>query len=98
MHEFKSKPLEYLSWTIGHEGEGSLILYLREKVWALSLYAGCEGSGMEFNETYSQFAISIVLTEKGFAEVDQVMSAIFSYLKVLKDEGKFLIQSKRNIL
>ena len=78
---------DYVLFT-GHEGEGSLIQYLREKVWALSLYAGCEGTGFEMNETYSQFAISIILTEKGFAEYDQVMSTIFSYLKILKSEGK----------
>ena len=41
MHShYKIKPLHYLSWTIGHEGKGSLISYLRKKVWALSLTAG----------------------------------------------------------
>ena len=83
LEKFRTKPLEYLSWIIGHEGEGSLILYLRQKVWALSLYAGCEGSGMELNSTYSQFSISITLTEKGFNEVNEVISAIFSYLQIL---------------
>ena len=87
MDKYKTKPLEYLSWIIGHEGEGSLILYLREKVWALTLYAGCDGYGMEFNSTYSQFSISLTLTEKGFNEVNDVISAIFSYLQILKSEG-----------
>ena len=40
LDKYKIKPLHYLSWTIGHEGKGSLISYLREKIWALSLTAG----------------------------------------------------------
>lgn len=41
LHEhYRVKPLHYLSWIIGHEGKGSLISYLRKKIWALSLTAG----------------------------------------------------------
>jgi nardilysin len=35
MHEYRSKPLHYLAWIIGHEGRGSLLAFLRKKVWAL---------------------------------------------------------------
>lgn len=31
MKEYKSRPLDYLGWLIGHEGEGSLVAYLRRK-------------------------------------------------------------------
>ena len=65
MNQFKAKPLDYLSHIIGHEGKGSLILFLRKKVWALSLMAGCDKDGFEMNETHSQFTINITLTQQG---------------------------------
>ena len=40
LEKYRAKPLNYLSWIIGHEGHGSLIQYIRKKVWALSLSAG----------------------------------------------------------
>ena len=79
--------MEYLGTIIGHEGKGSLIVFLRKKVWALTLIAGCEGDGYEMNSTHSQFTITIILTQKGFDEVDKVTNAVFSYLQMLNSEG-----------
>lgn len=31
LHLYKSKPHQYVSWLLGHEGKGSLLSYLREK-------------------------------------------------------------------
>ena len=84
LHKYKSKPLHYLSTIIGHEGKGSLISYLRRKVWALQLCAGNALDGFEMNTTYSKFAISIILTQEGYENVDKVLVAVFSYLKMLK--------------
>ena len=61
----------------GHEGKGSLISYLRRKVWALALTAGNAGDGFEYNSTYSVFAITIVLTKEGYANMDKVLTAVF---------------------
>jgi nardilysin len=33
--KYRAKPLHYLAWIIGHEGRGSLLSFLRKKVWAL---------------------------------------------------------------
>ena len=85
LDKFKAKPLEYLSWIIGHEGKGSLILYLRKKVWALSLVAGCDGDGMEMNSTHSQFTINITLTQQGFKDVEKVLCAVFAYIQMLNE-------------
>ena len=68
--------MEYLGTIIGHEGKGSLIVFLRKKVWALTLIAGCEGDGYEMNSTHSQFSITIILTQKGFDEVDKVINLL----------------------
>ena len=77
LDKYMAKPLNYLSWIIGHEGKGSLILYLRKKVWALSLVAGNEGGGFEMNAMHTQFSVSITLTQSGFECVDQVISVVF---------------------
>ena len=87
LQKFKAKPLHYLGTIIGHEGKGSLILYLRQKAWALQLSAGNSECGFENNTTYSNFAISIILTKSGYENIDQVLEAIFSYLKMLKQSG-----------
>lgn len=87
MDKYRVKPLNYLSWIIGHEGKGSLIAYLRQKVWALSLTAGNDGDGFEMNSTYSAFSVTITLTKPGFDNVSQVIVAVFSYLKMLQHCG-----------
>ncbi len=53
-------------------GKGSLISYLRKKVWALSLTAGNDGSGFQLNSTYSAFTVTIVLTKEGYRCLDKV--------------------------
>ncbi|KAF2885664.1 hypothetical protein ILUMI_20515 [Ignelater luminosus] len=83
-HMYKSKPHVYVSWLLGHEGKGSLLSYLKKKVWALSLYAGNGESGAEFNSIYASFSVNIVLTKEGFIHLDEVIQAVFSYLKLLK--------------
>ena len=85
--KFKSKPLHYLGTIIGHEGKGSLIAYLRKKAWALQLCAGNAEDGFEHNTTYSAFSMSIVLTKSGHENIDSVLLAVFSYLKMLKKSG-----------
>jgi len=85
MSQYRVKPLHYLSWIIGHEGRGSLISYLRRKVWALALTAGNDGDGFEFNSTYSVFAITVTLTKEGYHNMDKVLAAVFGYLKMMKN-------------
>merc|ERR1719354_548015 len=87
LDKFMIKPLNYIPWIIGHEGKGSLLSYLRKKVWALSLYAGNEGDGFEYNSCYSMFTISCKLTKEGYANIEKVLPAIYSYLAMLKAEG-----------
>ena len=77
LHLYKEKPLHYLAWLVGHEGRGSLVSFLRRKVWALSLTAGNAGDGYENNATYSLFPITITLTKQGFECVEQVAQAVF---------------------
>ncbi|CAB4070343.1 NRD1 [Lepeophtheirus salmonis] len=81
------KPLHYLSWIIGHEGKGSLISFLRDKVMALNITAGNSGCGFEMNSTYSSFLITIELTKAGFEKYESVIEYMYSYLTMLVKEG-----------
>jgi len=87
LHLYKVKPLHYMAWILGHEGKGSLVSFLRKKVWGLNLTAGNAGDGFEYNSTYSMFPINITLTKEGYDNIDKVIQAVFSYLDMLKEKG-----------
>uniref|UniRef100_A0A8C7X2J6 Nardilysin a (N-arginine dibasic convertase) n=1 Tax=Oryzias sinensis TaxID=183150 RepID=A0A8C7X2J6_9TELE len=72
---YRVKPLHYISWLIGHEGEGSILSLLRKKCWALALFGGNSETGFDQNTTYSIFSISITLTDEGFQNFYQVKKA-----------------------
>lgn len=86
LKEYKSKPHHYVSWIIGHEGTGSLLLYLQRKVWALGISSGISDGGIEHTSLMSLFSLSIVLTQEGLENVDQVLDAVFGYINMLKKE------------
>lgn len=76
-----------MSHILGHEGKGSLLSYLRKKLWAIDLAAGTDTSGMGSTKLFSLFNICVHLTEDGFDHLDEVLEAIFSYLKLLQLAG-----------
>lgn len=86
LQHYRSKPLHYLSHLLGHEGKGSLVAFLRRKVWALGLTAGNAGDGFEYNATYSLFPVTVSLTKEGYDNVEQVVRAVFNYLDMVKAE------------
>jgi len=74
--EFKSSPLSYFSHLIGHEGENSLLSYLKAEDYAMELSAG----GSHELDCFSDFSVSITLTKKGLANYEKVLDAIFKYI------------------
>ncbi|XP_059475438.1 nardilysin-like isoform X2 [Neocloeon triangulifer] len=87
MKKYESKPDRYLSWILGYEGHGSLIEYLRKRVWGLELYAGSDESGSDHNSYFLHFGLTVSLTEEGYSHIDEVLQAIFSYLELMRKEG-----------
>jgi insulysin len=79
----KSKPLTYLSHLFGHEGENSLLSYLKSEGLALELGAGDDHS----MNAISAFMIDIYLTKKGLAQYERVIEAVFQYAQRLRDAG-----------
>ncbi|XP_018360056.1 PREDICTED: nardilysin-like isoform X1 [Trachymyrmex cornetzi] len=87
LHLYKSKPHQYISWIIGHEGKGSLISYLRKKMWSLDIFSGSSESGFEHSSMYVLLKITIVLSYEGQQHLEEVLDAIFSFINLLKREG-----------
>ncbi|XP_013167794.1 PREDICTED: nardilysin-like isoform X2 [Papilio xuthus] len=85
--EYESKPHQYISYLLGHEGKGSLLSYLRKKVWALGIYTGNSESGIDYTSMYSLFSTQVVLTKDGLDHIDEVLEAIFSYINMLREIG-----------
>ncbi|PKF79027.1 peptidase M16 [Vibrio sp. vnigr-6D03] len=80
---YASKPLSYFAHLLGYEGEGSLMLYLKELGWVNGLAAGGGMSGSNFRE----FSVSCTLTQEGLDHVDDIVEATFAYIKLIIDSG-----------
>ncbi|XP_026314259.1 nardilysin-like [Hyposmocoma kahamanoa] len=87
VNDYESKPHQYISYLLGHEGKGSLLSYLRRKVWALGIYTGNSESGIDYTSMYSLFSTQVILTQEGLSHVDQVLESIFSYINMLRRLG-----------
>jgi secreted Zn-dependent insulinase-like peptidase len=81
--DYRSKSLEYIGNIVGHEGEGSLLSWLKMRGWALGLAAG---EGIDYDGG-SSFTVSVELTEAGAAHVDDISAALFQTLNRIRDDG-----------
>jgi len=81
---YSSKPDEYLSHLIGHEGKGSVLALLKEKGWASDLSAGVAEEGCSKNSLAYMFSIDIMLTEQGLFHHMEIVGLIFQYLAMLR--------------
>mmetsp|Transcript_9358 Transcript_9358/g.14198 ORF Transcript_9358/g.14198 Transcript_9358/m.14198 type:complete len:83 (-) Transcript_9358:1923-2171(-) len=68
-----SSPEKYLMNLIGHEGENSLLSFLKLKDLAISIDTDMNHS----MRCFTQFEICITLTKKGLANYEEVIEATF---------------------
>uniref|UniRef100_K3W5F3 Insulin-degrading enzyme n=1 Tax=Globisporangium ultimum (strain ATCC 200006 / CBS 805.95 / DAOM BR144) TaxID=431595 RepID=K3W5F3_GLOUD len=83
--EFLTKPSKILSHLLGHEGKGSILSYLKAQKWANGLSAGL----MRDNEDWSLFSVKVDATDAGIEHVDDVVSAVYQYLRLLQKKTPF---------
>lgn len=76
-----------MAFILGNEGKGSLLSYLRRKLWAIDLDAGDLDLGIGSNSLFSIFSISVTLTDDGLEHLDDVLEAIFSFVQYLHRSG-----------
>ncbi len=81
--DYKKQPLRYLSYFIGHEGEGSLLALLKNKGWATGLSAGSQN----LDSTESIMVTSIDLTKEGYQHIDTIVEYFFDYVELLQNKG-----------
>ena len=77
------KQSNYIAHLIGHEGPNSLLSYFKKQGWVNSVTASSESELSDF-ET---FEVTIGLTKKGLNFVEEIIEAVFSYIKMMKDRG-----------
>uniref|UniRef100_A0A1B0CFG8 Uncharacterized protein n=1 Tax=Lutzomyia longipalpis TaxID=7200 RepID=A0A1B0CFG8_LUTLO len=88
VREFKCKPQELVSHFLESEKKGSLSAYLRKKLWILDLMAEIdETDGFCHNSLFSIFSIHVYLTDNGYKNLTEVLRTIFSYIKLLHEQG-----------
>jgi len=80
---YKSKPGNYISFLIGHEGPNSLLSYLLDEELALSLSCGVEEE--EANTAFLETTIE--LTEKGLNNYERVISIVSAYINMIQRKG-----------
>ncbi|QSX34965.1 insulinase family protein [Shewanella avicenniae] len=81
--QYQQKPLTFISHIIGNEAEGSLLSWLKNQGYAVSLSAGGGIQGYNFKE----YNITIQLTEKGLQNYHSVVSACFAFIKLIATHG-----------
>eukprot|EP00930_Biecheleria_cincta_P060414 TRINITY_DN46081_c0_g1_i1.p1 TRINITY_DN46081_c0_g1~~TRINITY_DN46081_c0_g1_i1.p1 ORF type:complete len:865 (-),score=102.74 TRINITY_DN46081_c0_g1_i1:39-2288(-) len=80
---WRSKPTNYLAHLLGHEGSGSLLTALKQRGLATELSAGgsLDEAGVHI------FSVTVMLTEKGEADMATVGDLLFSYIDLMKETG-----------
>jgi len=80
---YRVKPANYIAHLLGHEGQGSLLSLLKARGWADGLSAG---PGMS-TETFGTFDVSVELTAAGVEHRDEIITLIFGYLRLIREQG-----------
>ena len=82
--QFRSKTDELVTYLIGNRSPGTLSDWLQKQGLAEGIRAD---SDPVVNGNSGVLAISATLTDKGLANRDEVVAAIFSYLALLREKG-----------
>ncbi len=80
---YKRKPLTFISHILGNESKGSLLSYLKEQGLVNNLSAGGGVNGYNFKD----YSIGLQLTDKGIACIDDIVSACFEFIELIKTQG-----------
>ncbi len=81
---FRSKTDTYISYLIGNRSKNTLSDWLQKQGLADAIHTGADPM---VDRNGSVLSISVSLTNKGLAKRDEVVAAIFNYLKMLRSKG-----------
>ena len=80
---YDSKPDRQFGFVLGHEGTGSLLSYLKDKGWAISLSAGASSD----NNDYGGASVTVGLTEEGLDNYREVLKVTMDYVELMRRSG-----------
>jgi len=81
---FRSKTDTYISYLIGNRSPNTLSDWLQKEGLADGINAGADPM---VDRNQGVFNISVSLTDKGLAQRDKVIAAVFSYLSQMRQQG-----------
>lgn len=95
MPYYRQKPMHFIGNVVGHEGEGSLLSYLKRKGWAEGLSAG---GGFSYSGG-SSFSVTIKLTKAGVENYPSIVEAVFQTLNRIRNnlDGHSLFDEQKAI-
>ena len=70
---YRNDVTEFLSRYLGHEGQGSILYYLKQGNWANPLSAG--------QRSMPTPSLSIELTEEGLSHASEVVASVLQYIR-----------------
>lgn len=79
---YRTKPFQYLTNILNNDDSGGLSSFLMKKRWCTMAGAYCQT-----NDLFTLLNFRMDLTDDGFRHLDEVIEAIFSYLKFLRQTG-----------
>jgi len=82
--KFRSKTDTYIGYLIGNRSENTLADWLQQQGLADSISAGADPV---IDRNGGIFVIAVNLTDKGVANRDLVIAAVFNYLELIKSQG-----------
>ena len=83
VNQYKEKSSQYIGHLLGHEGEGSLLAWLKSKGWAEGLSAGLNNK----LKNNAAFQVNISLSQLGSQHVDEITEQLFAYIQLIKQSG-----------
>ncbi len=81
--DYRGKSLQYIGNILGHEGDGSLLSYLKKCGWAQALSAG---QGLEY-QGGALFNVNISLTDSGVKHIDEITQAVYQTIDRIRNGG-----------
>jgi nardilysin len=93
--KYRTKPENYFAHLMKFEGLNSLIYFLKAKNYATRI----SSDSLTYSTQFSQFAISLSLTDTGVKNVKEVISLAFFYINKIKENGvnNDIINETKNI-
>lgn len=85
IENYKCKPLKHVEKIFNNDGDGGISKWLKEKNLALTFDIGSANKGLFFNHEFSIMQLEVGLTEIGLQNIETILSAIYSYLLLLKE-------------